>query len=157
MSFANVFRFGRPTVSNYRGPGGGRVQADVDVPRFDHDAGGAPIGLLVDLGSEMGQHDAVALAEAVVPAGPATVLHETAGDDSVIVRRAHYTLDANITIDACLRQAGHHRSVGAVAGFVKIRDGVVPYRGKRWAPPAVIVLADGRAIGIDAATALLTG
>jgi hypothetical protein len=157
MSFLETFVFSRPAAAPYRGPGGGRVIAPANTPRFDHDASGAALGVLVEPGAEPGQADRVRLAGPAMAAGAATVFHARRSADGVILRRAHYTLDASATIDACLTQVGHHCSIGAVAGFVAIRRGIIAYRGQRWAPPAVVTLPDGTTIGVDQARALLAG
>jgi len=145
VSFAALFAFQRPSVAPYRKSDGTLSVAPADVPRFDHDAGGSPLGLLVEAGAEMGQHDSIALRAPVPIEGAATVFHEVANADG-IQRRAHYTLNATATVNACLAQVCHHRAIGAVAGFVAIRSGVVAYQGKRWTPPAIVTLADGKAI-----------
>ena len=85
------------------------------------------------------------------------MLHAIRRLDGQLVRRAHYTMLASATIDACLREAGWHRMIGAVPGFVAIRGGSVIYRNQRWSPPGVVVLADGRAIGVAEALPLLGG
>lgn len=145
MSFAGQFIFGRPTAAPYRKSDGTLAVAAPDAARFDHDAGGVALGLLVEAGTEMGQHDRITLRAPIAIEGAATVFHEIA-DATGIQRRAHYTLDATATVNACLAQLGHHRAIGAVAGFVPIRSGIVAYQGKRWSPPTVVTLADGRAV-----------
>lgn len=147
MSFATAFAFSRPTSALYRRPDGSLTVAAPNGPRFDHDAGGVPLGLLVEAGAEMGQHDRVTLRAPVAIDGAATVFHEIV-DATGLQRRAHYTLNVSGTVNACLAQIGHHRAIGAVAGFVPIRSGIVAYLGKRWSPPAIVTLANGQAVAL---------
>ncbi len=155
MKFADLFAFARPNAAPYRRADGSLVTAAIDAPRFDHDPGGVSLGLLVEAGAEMGQHDRVTLRAPVAIEGATTVFHETINAAGAIVRRAHYTLNASATINACLAQVARHRAIGAVAGFLPIRAGVVAYKGKRWTPPAIITLADGRPIELAAGLRLL--
>ncbi len=160
MSFAATFSFARPKAAPYRAADGRTTVAAVDQPRFDHQSDGSAIGLLVEAGSEMGQHDAIRLRAGTIAldAGEkATVLHEIAAADGSIARRAHYTLAAASTVDACLAQIGRHRLIAVVAGFLPIRSRVVAYRGRRWTPPAIVVLADGTPISLRSGLQLLAG
>lgn len=160
MSFAGTFAFARPNAAGYRAANGRLATAAPNVPRFDHLSDGTPVGLIVEAGAEMGQHDAVRLAAGVVPVAigmPATVLHEIATGDGEVIRRAHYTLASACTVNACLAQIGRHRIVAVVPGFLPIRSGTVAYRRRRWSPPAVVVLADGTPIALRDGLQLVAG
>ncbi|MBI0530083.1 hypothetical protein [Sphingomonas sp. TX0522] len=160
MSFADTFTFARPNAAPYRAANGRLATAAAGVARFDHLSDGTPMGLIVEAGAEMGQHDAVRLAAGVVPVPigkPATVLHEIATADGDVSRRAHYTLTSVATVNACLAQIGLHRIVAVVAGFLPIRSGTVAYRRRRWTPPAIVVLADGTPVALRDGLQLLAG
>lgn len=157
MSFAGAFDFTRSVAAAYRDGNGSRQTAAIDTPRFDHERDGTPLGLLVEAGPQPGQRDRVALAAAVAISGPATVLHALRGADGVVVRRAYYTLGATATINACLKQAGHHVAIGAVPGYLPGRDGAVFYRRHSWAMPAVITTSAGVGVGTGDARPLLAG
>lgn len=160
MTFAGTFTFARPNAAPYRAADGRTLVAAPGVPRFDHLSDGTALGLVVEAGSDMGQQDAVAVrpgAMAIVRGVKATVLHERMDVGGAIVRRAHYTLDATVTANACLAQLGRHRLLAVVEGFLPIRGAVVAYRGRRWSPPAVIVMADGTPISLRAGVQLLAG
>ena len=148
MSFATFFVFRRPRAAPYRRGDGTLTIAAVDVPRFDHERGGGARGLLVEAGSEMGQHDQVTLRAPIAIEGPGTIFHEIEDSAGAVQRRAHYSLNTTATVAACLAQLGHHRTIGAVPGFVPIRSGAVAYKNKRWSPPTIVTLADGRAIAL---------
>ncbi|RYY25230.1 MAG: hypothetical protein EOP62_14305 [Sphingomonadales bacterium] len=138
MTFATLFDFKRPHVADYRNANGAIVTAAIDAPRFDHDLAGSPIGLVVEPGPDLGQHDRVSLAAAIAIDGPATVFQAITLPDGSTLRRAVYTRDVTATVNALLRVAGRHQAIGAVGGFIAIRNGAVRYRGKSWTPPAVI-------------------
>ncbi|MCP3735974.1 hypothetical protein M9979_13960 [Sphingomonas sp. RP10(2022)] len=158
MSFATTFTFARPNAAPYRAADGRMAIAAIDAPRLDHRPDGSPIGLLVEAGSEMGQHDAIRLRDGMISLDggeKATVLHEVAGADGAIVRRAHYTRAAQATVNACLAQLGRHRLIAVVPGFLPIRSSTVAYRGRRWTPPAIVTLADGTPISLRVGLQLL--
>ncbi|PAL25485.1 hypothetical protein [Sphingopyxis sp. GW247-27LB] len=149
------FDFARPTVAPYRDAAGDEVVAAIDAPRFDHDAAAASIGLLVEPGAELGQADRARLQAAAIGATKATVLHRRRTDDGAIVRRAWYTLDPQAVIDACLGQAGHHLSIGAVPGYRPNLGGFVRYRGEDWQLTDLVGTGTGAAIGDEEGRALI--
>lgn len=143
------FDFTRPGAAPYRNAAGVIVDAPADTPRFDHDAGGAPVGLIVEPGEELGQADRARLQVDAIGATKATVLHARREADGSIVRRAWYTRDPQATINACLAQVGHHLSVGAVPGFRPNLGGHVRYRGRDWQLTDLIGTGTGAAVGDD--------
>ncbi|UNU43619.1 hypothetical protein EAO27_13475 [Sphingopyxis sp. YF1] len=153
--FAAWFDFGRPTAAPYRDAAGAIVTAAIDVPRFDHDAAGAPIGLLVEPGAELGQADRARLQVDAIGATIATVFHERRDADGTIVRRAWYSRDPQATIDACLSQAGHHLRIGAIPGYRRNLGGFVRFRGIDWQLTELIAAGAGAAIGDDAGRGLI--
>lgn len=151
------FDFTRPTIAPYRDSDGELVDAAVDVPRFDHDADGEPIGLIVDPGEELGQADRARLQADAIGATAATVLHARLDDDGAIVRRAWYSRDPQATIDACLGQAGRHLSLAAIPGFRPNAGGFVRFRGVDWMLTGLLGDGDGGALGDDIGHALIGG
>ncbi len=145
--FAAWFDFLRPTVAPYRDAGGAIVDAAIDAPRFDHDAEGAPLGLLVEPGAELGQADRARLQVDAIGATVATVFHARLDAGGALCRRAWYSRDPQATIDACLGQAGHHLSIGAVPGFRRNLGGYVRYRGLDWQLTELLGTGDGDALG----------
>lgn len=145
--FADRFDFRRSRAATYRNANGAPALAAVDQPRFDHDATGQPIGLIVDAGPELGQQDRVMLRAAIAIDGAATVLHAITRADGSIERHAYYTRDATATVQALLGVAARHRAIGAVAGFLPRTGTVVRYRGRDWSAPGVIVTPAGAPIG----------
>jgi hypothetical protein len=154
--FSAWFDFGRPNAAPFRNQFGQRVNAEPNLPRFDHDEGGTPIGLLIGPGPELGQSDRARLQLDAIGATKATVLHAIRENSGVIVRRAWYSIDPQATIDACLSQAGHHFSVGAVPGYRPNLGGFIRYRGANWLLTGVIGTGNQRqALGDDDGRALI--
>lgn len=131
--FNLAFAFSRPVGAVVRDETGALGVAAVDQPRFDHDLDGNRLGLLIGPGRTFGQADRCAvIAGDWEIKGPATVLHEYAGDDDVVIRRAYYTAAVRAMVNSALGIAGHHRVIGAVAGYLKNRGGVVRFRERDW-------------------------
>ena len=151
------FDFARPNVAPYRNAAGALVDAAIGAPRFDHDDQGAPIGLLVEPGEQLGQADRARLQLAAIGATPATVFHARREDDGSVTRRAWYSHDPQATIDACLGQAGHHLTIGAVPGFRPNLGGFARYRGADWQLTELIGTGDGEAVGDEDGRALIGG
>lgn len=149
------FDFTRPNIAPYRDAGGAIVDAAIDTPRFDHDAAGAPIGLLVEPGAQLGQADRARLQSAAIGATDSTVLHEWRAADGTLERRAWYSRDPQATIDACLGQAAHHVRIGAVPGFRPNLGGFVRYRGLDWQLTGLVGTGDGAALGDEEGRALI--
>ncbi len=149
------FDFTRPVAALYRTADGVLALAPINEPRFDHGAGGGPIGLIVEPGAELGQADRTRLQVDAIGATRATVLHARREDDGTIVRRAWYSIDPQATIDACLGQAGHHLSVGAVPGYRPNLGGYVRFRGADWQLTGLIATGDGAVLGDDDGRALI--
>ncbi|MFO6448927.1 hypothetical protein ACLBKU_17480 [Erythrobacter sp. NE805] len=156
--FPIAFDFARGEAAAVRGPDGVVRTLAPDLPRFDHDPDGTPRGLLVTEGEGVDGRDRAQLDPMMLPAdmvegdelaARATVYHafvplaasgtvdgiSTAPRedfDAAIVWRAIYTRDAAATIDALLREDGHHLAIGTHAGFAESRDGFVRFRGRLW-------------------------
>ncbi len=147
LPFVVTFSFARPIPADCRDKSGAVVTRAVNVPRFDHSAGGARKGLIVAAGPAFGRHDAIS-----VRSGDwemidrATVLHEYEDADGVVQRRAHYSTRPRATVNACLKIAGRHRLIGAVADFLPNLGGFVRYRAAGYEL--------GRAIGVTASVAI---
>lgn len=151
------FDFSRPNVAPYRNGAGELVDAAIDAPRFDHDDAGASTGLIVEPGAMLGQADRARLQPGAIGATKATVLHAWSGADGEIVRRAWYTIDPQATIDACLGQAAHHLSIGAVPGYRPNLGGFVRYRGLNWQLTDLLGAGGDIAIGDEDGRALIGG
>lgn len=155
-----AFAFSRSETGLYRGADGWGRLAAADEPRFDHAIGGAPRGLLVTAGDELGGGDRLILDELILPVDllasdlpggrDATVFHHF-DPGSGAERRAWYSRNLAATINALIGQAGHHLALGVVRGFrvpVNSPGGlIVRYRGADWRLPAV--LANGAAVVTD--------
>lgn len=144
--FDIAFAFTRPTAAAYRNAAGAVVMAAVDGPRFDHLADGTRRGLLVQPGEQLGQADRTRLDPLMLPedllSARVTVLHAL-DQGAGLVRRAWYSMDAKATIDACLSIAGHHVSIGVIAGFrarqgSRFEAGFVRYRRQSWSLTRVL-------------------
>lgn len=153
-----AFAFARSEPAPYRSFLGQLWTAPVDAPRFDHDAGGAPLGLLVESGSDLGLGDRLSLDPLILPAElveagdagtrEATIFHVFArevavGQDETVEHRAWYTRNAVAAVDALMRQPGHHRSIGVIAGFRENLGGFVRYRGQVWLLTGYLAAGNG--------------
>lgn len=149
--FAAWFDFARPTTAPYLDAAGAIVIAPVNTPRFDHDGEGVAIGLLVEPGADLGQADRARLQVDAIGATIATVLHAFLDGEGLVCRRAWYSRDPQATIDACLGQAAHHLSIGAVPGYRPRLGapgaGFVRYRGVDWQLTELLGTGDGDALG----------
>ncbi len=163
--FDIAFAFTRPTAAAYRNGAGALVQAAIDVPRFDHLADGTPRGLLVQPGDNLGQADRVRLDPLMLPedllAARVTVLHAL-DIGAGLVRRAWYSQDAKATIDACLSIAGHHVSIGVIAGYrarqgSKFEPGFVRYRRRSWSLTRALAASASAALADDDGHPLIGG
>lgn len=149
------FDFSRPTIAAYRNADGELVDAAIDAPRFDHDAAGRSLGLLVEPGDALGQADRSRLQVDAIGATVSTVLHARLDDSGTLIRRAWYSRDPQRTIDSCLGQAGRHLSVAAVPGFRPNAGGFVRYRGVDWQLTDLLGAGAGRALGDEDGRALI--
>lgn len=141
--FALAFTFSRSAPAPYRDAAGVEQVAAVNVPRFDHDETGRPLGLKVSRGAELGQEDRPRLDPLILPADlvespdPAerevTVFHHWLAEGAQAERRdAWYSRNAVAAIDALGRQAGNHLAFGVVRGFVPNRGGEARLRAQSW-------------------------
>lgn len=161
--FDIAFAFTRPTAAAYRNGAGALVEAGIDAPRFDHLPDGTPRGLLVEPGEQLGLADRARLDPLMLPAAllsaRATVLHAL-DTGTGLVRRAWYSEDAKATIDACLSIAGHHASIGVIAGYrarqgSRFEPGFVRYRRQSWALTRVLAANTVAALADEAGRPLI--
>jgi hypothetical protein len=158
LPFAQTFSFSRGVAAPYRNAGGVTVTAPRDIARFDHDADGNRLGLLISSGTGMEDHDqAQVLAGDWEPGGAdrrATVFVEW-DDGTAIQRRALYTQDVRATVDACLHIEGHLRVLGACPGHLANRGGSVRYKTVDWPLGDALSAGDGFALGDDVGRVLI--
>jgi hypothetical protein len=164
--FALAFTFARSEAVVVRSAAGAMITTAPDVPAFDHDPDGVPLGLLIGPGEDLGGGDRVALDPLMLPvelvsgeapgARDATVLHRY-HDGTSEQRRAWYSRDALATIAALLDQPGHHREIGVIAGLRRNEGaaggaGFVRYRGAVWQLPELLAISavPGAAVLADA-------
>jgi hypothetical protein len=155
--FDIAFAFTRPNAAAYRNAAGAIVLAGTNAPRFDHLSDGTPRGLLVQPGQQLGQADRVRLDPLMLPedllVGRVTILHAL-DIGAGIVRRAWYSENAKATIDACMSIAGHHVSIGLIAGYrarqgSKFEPGFVRYRRLSWSLTRAIAATQAAALADD--------
>lgn len=147
------FDFTRPTQKTYLDADGVEQLADVDEVRFDHDETGAPLGLLVERGAALGQSDRAVLQDGVLDDAvdaDATVLHARVLDDGSIDRRAWYTRNPAVAINAMIGTVGHHASIGVIPGYRENKGGYVRYRGFSWYLTGLIAVGDGSVLADEA-------
>lgn len=155
--FPVAFAFARSEAAPYRSPDGVQLLAPVDVPRFDHTADGVPLGLLVGSGSDIGREDRLAIDPLILPAAlveaeeprdrEATVFHRWLPDGAAVERYdAWYTRNTAAAIDALVRQAGHHRTIGVTRGFAVNRGGEVRLRTRSWRAAGYLLASSGRVL-----------
>lgn len=152
-----AFTFSRSTAAPYRDSAGTQQLAPVNVPRFDHDAQGTALGLLIGRGGDAGEEDRLAIDPLMLPVDlvestdpvrrQATVFHRWLPEGATIERfDAWYTRDAAAAIDALGRQVGHHRAFGVTAGFTLARDGEVRLRTRAWRVAGYLLASPGRVL-----------
>lgn len=157
-----AFTFSRAEAAPYRDASGAVITAPVNVPRFDHTADGAPLGLLVSRGSDIGQGERLAIDPLILPVElvegeepeerMATVFHRWLPEGTTAERRdAWYTRNAPAAIDALVRQAGHHRSIGVTRGFAVQRNGEVRLRARSWRTAGYLLVSTGNVLTDGAA------
>jgi hypothetical protein len=141
--FAETFTFARTVPADHRNALGVQVTALVNQPRFDHDIDGNPRGLMVRMGNNYGEHDAIATVSGW-DAGNAKymVLHEYSQND-VMRRVAFYTTNGKALVDSCLRAAVDHREVIVLDGWKRNRGGYVRFDGRNWSLGDALAVADG--------------
>ena len=149
--FPHWFDFVRLSPAPVRDASGVIVDAAPGEPRFDHDADGNPLGLLVGMGETLGAGDRASLQAGVLAdaiGDEVTVLHAVQGEDG-IERRAWYGKNARAIVNGLVATAEHHVSVGVVPGYLPNKGGYVRARGFSW------YLANP--IAVDASAALSDG
>ena len=148
MSFASLFLFSRPRAAVGRNASGELVSYGPNVPRFDHDEAGMPLGLLIERGPFPGQGDRLELDRSQPwweTSDRWSILHahRPPAATGAIVRQVHYcdARTAPALVDACLAIAGHHVTIGAVPGTLEPnRRGEVRYAGHAWALAQLLAL-----------------
>jgi hypothetical protein len=159
--FAETFTFARPNAAQHRNAAGAVVTAAINAPRFDHEADGTAKGLLIEPGSDMGQHDALeTVAGWDASVAKAMVLHEyDVGGE--IVRSAFYTNNPKAMADACLKIVGHHRELIVLDGWKRNRGGYVRFDGRNWYLGGALAINPGpldtEVLGSDADVPLIEG
>ncbi len=150
-----AFDFSRSESGGWRDAAGALQIAAPGVARFDHDPVGKPLGLLITPGVELGGADRCTVDPLILPidlldteapgARNVTVFHrfDTGSGEQ---RRACYSRNVTATIDALLRQAGHHIELGVVRGHRPNVDGFIHFRGEQWLVPAPLTVG-GAVIG----------
>ena len=99
--FADTFAFSRGDTGAYRAAGGVEQAAGVNVPRFDHDADGAPLGLLVEGRPLRWSPDRLSVQDGDWAVLRGTVLHEFVPPGGTVERRAWYApLEPVAAVDA---------------------------------------------------------
>lgn len=154
-TFEAAFVFSRGARERVRGADGVERQALWHEPRFDHDADGAPIGLLVEGLPEVGRADRLRLKPGAITAPEtSTVLHELIPPGAEAPdRRAFYARGGAVfgLIESRLRARGHHRRLTVVAGHLRNWGGRVMFDGRPWGLGALVTATpDGAAIGTAA-------
>ncbi|HEX7821053.1 MAG TPA: hypothetical protein VF463_10590 [Sphingobium sp.] len=149
--FPYWFDFVRLAAAPCRDATGANIIVGPGVVRFDHDADGNPLGLLVGGGAALGAGDRVTLKPAVLDdatGDEVTVLHAAQGDDGIL-RRAWYGRSARALVNGLIATACHHVSIGVIPGYLPNKGGFVRSRGHSWylasavAADSSAVLSDG--------------
>lgn len=164
--FGIAFTFTRPVPAYYRDANGITLVAPIDVPRFDHDPVGKPLGLLIEGATYFGQADRPLLDPLMLPEDitgqETTVFHATVDVAGEITRSAWYSRNAPATINALLSGAGHHIEIGVILGFrekkgASDRTGYVRYRGHSWSLATLLSAGSGAVLADDAGRPLIGG
>lgn len=155
--FATTFAFARGRAADYLDAAGAPATAPVDVPRFDHDGTGAPLGLLLEGRPEFARADLLSVLDGDWNTPEGTVLHEYAVGGQ-IERRAWYApINARATVNACLRVKGHHRRIAYVPVYLKNRGGFVRWRHADYALGGVVAVDAGVVLAVADNQLLLEG
>lgn len=155
---AAQFVFSRGRIAPYRDAAGAVVNAGVDEPRFDHDAKGKLIGLLVEGRPETRDPDRLASKTGAWATGKATILHEFITPEGKLKRRACYvTANHRATVDGLMNAKGWHRQIAVVAGHLKNVGGAVRWRRVTWRLGNVVGLDADTALGVTPDILLLEG
>lgn len=171
--FDLAFSFSRSEAAPFRDAQGNVQSAPQDTPRFGFGAAGDPIGLIISPGADLGGQDRVRIDPLMLPAGlvepenaieaAATIFHAFIPQGaSEVERRAIYSRNSAVSINALLRQSGNHLEIGVVAGFRENLNGVVRFRQQEWKLPGAVeagdrILADGDGHSVISAGAELAG
>ena len=159
IAFDATFAFSRPIEADYVDAMGTLRTAAVNEPRRDYGPAGEPLGLLVERGPRLGFGDVCRARPGAWEAiDRATVVHAMVGASGQLTRRAFYTRTPRLAIDALLRQAGHHRLIGAVPGYLRNLGGFVRYRTLDWRlAPGLAIDAGGEPFADAQGRALIVG
>lgn len=156
--FADTFVFSRGDRGAYRDADGVDRIARMDVPRFDHDADGAALGLLVEGRPLRWSPDRLSIQDGDWAEPRGTVLHEFATPDGTVKRRAWYApTDPAAAVDACLSIAAHHREIAYLPTLLRNRGGYVRWGRRDWSLGGLILAEANVALVQTAALILLEG
>ena len=152
------FTFSRGRAADYRAADGSIITAPIDEPRFDHDAKGKLLGLLVEGRPETRHPDRVTSKPGGWAQGKATILHEFITPDGKLKRRACYVVDDHrATVDGFMNTKGWHRQIVVIAGHLKNIGGGVRWRRVEWTLGAILAVDDETALGVTPNILLLEG
>ena len=158
MDLPASFVFSRGRAAPYRSDTGQIVMAAADVPRFDHDAQGRPLGLLIEGRPQTRHADVLTCKPGAWETGKATVLHEFTTPAGELKRRACYVLDDHrATVDGFMNTKGWHRQIIVLPGHLKNIGGAVRWRRFDWVLSAILAIEPGVAVGVTPETLLLEG
>lgn len=159
--FADTFDFVRGRVAPYRDAAGTLASAPADVPRFDHDPDGGPLGLLVEGRPQTPFADKCVAKDGDWYAGltASTVLHAFAAEDGLVSRRAWYAgpQGPRAIISGCLNAKGWHRMIAVVPGHLPNRGGEVRWRNAFWSLGGVVLVQPGTVLAAGPVAMLLEG
>lgn len=156
--FGDTFDFSRARTAPVRGPDGALTEAAIDAPRFDHTAGGAARGLLVEGRPQTGQADLLTVKTGDWTVARGTVLHEYETPEGELRRRAWYARsDPRSTVNACLAAKGRHRRIAYVPGHLPNRGGEVRWRDRFWRLGAALSAGPGEVVGAIPDVPLIEG
>lgn len=157
MSFADFFSIATPGGA-YTDANGAAQQAAGGVPRFDHTAKGASLGLLVQGQPEAIAPDVVTLNLGVVGNRGCTILHTYQRPDGTVVSRAIWSTRPTSTINSLLNAKGWHQQLIVVPRALPVANGVVSFRGLSYPIEGYLAVSSTNVLGVgDAAGHLLTG
>lgn len=156
--FYDTFIFSRGCAARYRDADGVWQLAAKNIPRFDHDATGAPLGLLVEGRPDEWRPDRLRVLDGDWALDAGTVLHIFETPQGDMRRNAWYTpFDPKAAIDACLGAKGWHRLIAYVPGYLRNRGGYVRWARQDYALGGVLLSEPGIAIGAADTIPLLEG
>lgn len=156
--FADTFSFVRGWTASYLDQAGEAAVAAANVPRFDHDASGAPRGLLLEGSPERWHPDRLQVEDGDWAVAGGTVLHIFETPAGETRQNAWYAkADPKSAVDACLSAKGRHQLIAYVPGYLRNRGGYVRWRRRDYALGGILLSEPGIAIGAADNIPLLEG